>query len=188
MALSSAALTEAGRATRPAEVKVWDLLVRLFHWSLVLAFAVAWLSAEEWDSVHEYAGYAVMALVALRILWGMIGTRHARFADFVYRPGTVVRYLRDTALLRAKRYLGHNPAGGAMVIALLVALAAITATGFMMTTDAFWGVEWVEDAHETAVDITLVLVGLHLLGVLAASIEHSENLVRAMITGRKRRL
>ena len=95
-------------------------------------------------------------------------------------------YLRDTARLRAKRYLGHNPAGGAMIVALLVMLSIIGATGFMMTTDAFWGVAWVQDAHETAVSLTLGLVVLHILGVIVASYEHGENLVRAMITGRKR--
>jgi cytochrome b len=89
-------------------------------------------------------------------------------------------------LLRAKRYLGHNPAGGAMVIALLAALAVVTGTGVMMTTDAFWGLEWVEELHEIAVNLTLGLIALHILGVILASLEHGENLVMAMITGRKR--
>lgn len=180
------ALIDAGREPRPAEIKVWDPFVRLFHWSLVLAFAVAWASADEWDRLHEWAGYAVAGLVALRIVWGIVGTEHARFADFVYRPGTVLAHLRDTLRLRAKRYIGHNPAGGAMVIGLLLAMIVIVTTGIMMTSNVFWDAEWVEDVHETAVNLTLVLIGLHVAGVLVASIEHGENLIRAMITGRKR--
>ncbi|MCB1500357.1 MAG: cytochrome b/b6 domain-containing protein [Bauldia sp.] len=175
-----------GRATRPGTVPVWDPLVRIFHWSLVAAFATAWLSAEESRSLHEAAGYVVAGLVAFRVLWGIVGPRHARFADFVRSPAAVLRFLRDTAHLRAPRHLGHNPAGGAMVVALLVALAVITGSGYMMTTDAFWGVRWVREVHEIAVNLTIVLLVLHVLGVVLASFEHRENLVAAMFTGRKR--
>lgn len=174
------------RATRPGMVPVWDIAVRVFHWTLVGAFLTAWVSAEEWDAVHEIAGYVVAGLVAFRLLWGIVGSRHARFADFVRSPATVLRFLRDTVTLSAPRYVGHNPAGGAMVVALLIALATIAGSGFMMTTDAFWGVRWVREAHEIAVDATLVLIALHVLGVVLASIEHRENLVAAMFTGRKR--
>jgi cytochrome b len=177
---------DAGRVSRPAMVRVWDPLVRLFHWSLVIAFTVAWLTGDELQEVHEIAGYVIVGLVGFRLLWGIVGTAHARFIDFVYRPAAVIRYLIDMARLRAKRYVGHNPAGGAMVIALLAMLGVICATGIMMTTDAYWGVEWVENAHEVAANVTLILVGLHLVGVFAASLEHRENLVRAMVTGRKR--
>jgi cytochrome b len=173
-------------AARQAEVKVWDPLVRIFHWGLVAAFLVAWATGDEVKAIHVLAGYCVIALVAFRIVWGFIGSKHARFAGFVRGPRAVTGYLRDTAKLRAKRYLGHNPAGGAMIVALLVMLSLIGATGFMMTTDAFWGVAWVQGVHETAVSVTLGLVALHVLGVVVASYEHGENLVRAMITGRKR--
>ena len=186
----SLARTEADRALRSAtapDVKVWDPFVRVFHWSLVAAFITAFASAEEWDDLHEIAGFTVLGLISLRIIWGLIGTRHARFSDFVYKPRTVIAYLKDTLKMRAKRYLGHNPAGGAMVIALLLALATITATGVMMTTDAFWGVKWVKEVHELAVNGTLVLIGLHLAGVLVACLEHRENLVRSLFTGRKRK-
>lgn len=178
--------TEAGRDVRPAEVQVWDPLVRVFHWSLVAAFAAAWISGEEWERLHVFLGYIVVSLVTFRLVWGVIGPKHARFSDFVYRPSRVMSYLRDTMALRARRYLGHNPAGGAMVVALLAVLIVVSTTGFMMTTDAFWGFEWVEDAHEAAVNVTLVLVAAHILGVAVASWEHRENLVRSMITGRKR--
>jgi len=179
-------MTDAGRNSRPAEVRVWDPLVRIFHWSLVAGFAIAWLTGDELKGVHNAAGYIVMGLVGFRVLWGLVGTRHARFSDFVRRPAAVVGYLMDMVRGRAPRHLGHNPAGGAMIVALLAAVAVISATGIMMTTDAFWGVEWVEELHEGSVNFALVLVALHLLGVLFASLEHGENLVRAMITGRKR--
>jgi cytochrome b len=167
-------------------VKVWDPIVRLFHWSLVIAFTIAWLTGDELKRIHEWAGYTIVGLLVLRIFWGLVGTPYARFGSFLYRPSAVMSFLLDTARFRAKRYLGHNPAGGAMIVALLTMLAATTATGIMMTSDAYWGVAWVEDVHELAANLALVLVGLHLAGVFVASVEHRENLVRAMITGRKR--
>ena len=167
-------------------VKVWDPFVRLFHWSLVGLFTFSYFTGDEWKKAHIYSGYAIAGLITLRVVWGLIGSRHARFSDFLYSPGTVVRFIFDTARLRAKRYVGHNPAGGMMVLALLLVIGTIATTGYMMTTDAFWGIEWVEDTHKTAVNVALGLVALHVLGVAAASLEHGENLVRAMITGRKR--
>ncbi len=186
MSDTTTVVTDAGRETRPAEVRVWDPLVRIFHWTLVGGFLVAYVSGDEWDRLHIAVGYTIAGLVAFRLAWGLVGTRHARFGDFVYRPSRVLGYLRDTMALRAKRYLGHNPAGGAMVVALLTMIAIICGTGITMTTDAFWGVEWVEEAHEIAVNVTLVLIAAHVAGVLVASWEHGENLVRAMVTGRKR--
>lgn len=183
----------AGDSSSPAapeasaqSVKVWDPFVRIFHWSLVIAFVTAWTTGEEWKSLHENAGYAVAGLLALRLIWGFVGTRHARFGDFVYRPSTVLAYLADTVRMRAKRHVGHNPAGGAMVIALMLLLAATASTGIMMTTDAWWGIRWVEEVHEVLANLTVAMVALHLIGVLVASLEHRENLVRSMFTGRKR--
>jgi len=178
--------TNAGRTARPAEVRVWDPLVRIFHWSVAAGFLIAWLAADDSEAVHVYAGYVVLALIAVRVVWGLIGTKHARFSDFVYRPSTIVGFLKDMKRLRTKRYIGHNPAGGAMVIVLLIAVAAVSITGYMMTTDAYWGVAWVEELHGATVDFALILIGLHILGVLFASFEHGENLVRSMVTGKKR--
>ena len=177
---------ESGEATGSRLVKVWDLFVRVFHWSLVIAFSTAWYTGGIWDQTHLTAGYFVLALILARIAWGFVGSRYALFCDFAYPPHIIVRYVRDMVHLRAPRYLGHNPAGGAMVIALLIMLLVLCITGIMMTTDAFWGVEWVDNLHATASNISLVLVALHVGGVVFTSIEHGENLVRAMITGFKR--
>jgi cytochrome b len=184
-AMSPATATqEEGAGT--AMVRVWDPFVRIFHWSLVALFIVAFVTGDEIERLHVVAGYAIAALVVLRIVWGFIGPRHARFSDFVRSPAIALDYLRQSIQGRAPRHLGHNPAGALMTLALLAMLIAISATGIMMTTDAFWGAQWVEDVHEALVYATLGLVVLHVAGVLFASYEHGENLVKAMITGRKR--
>ncbi len=177
---------EAGGATPPATIKVWDLFVRVFHWSLAALFITAYATGDDVERVHIVVGYAIAGLLALRIVWGFIGPGHARFANFVRSPWETMAYLRDVAVLRAPRYLGHNPAGGLMIVALIAMLGATCATGYMMTNDAFWGAKWVEEVHEGLANTTLALVILHVLGVLIASFEHRENLVAAMVTGRKR--
>lgn len=176
----------AGGATPPAAIKVWDPFVRAFHWSLATLFLAAYVTGEDAGRVHVAAGYAIAGLIALRIAWGFVGPRHARFGNFVRSPRAVLAYLRDAALLKAPRYLGHNPAGGAMIIGLLVMLLGSGITGYMMTTDAFWGSKWVEEVHETFANLTMGLVVFHVLGVLFSSFVHGENLVKSMITGWKR--
>jgi cytochrome b len=180
------ATTRAGDETSPATVKVWDLFVRVFHWSLVSFFVIAYATGDEIERVHIAAGYAIAALLALRVVWGFLGPRHARFSSFVRPPREVLEYLRDVLRFRAPRYIGHNPAGGAMILALIALLAATCMTGYMMTTDAYWGAKWVEAVHGALANVTVGLIALHVLGVVVASFEHSENLVRAMVTGRKR--
>lgn len=118
--------------TTENEIKVWDPLVRIFHWTLVVAFFTAYFTEDDWQDIHVLAGYTVAGLVAFRIVWGFVGTRHARFSDFVFSPATIFKYLKDTLALRARRYIGHNPAGGAMVIALLISLACTTLTGMQL--------------------------------------------------------
>ena len=130
---------QAGRMLRPVEVRVWDSVVRLFHWSLVTAFATAWLS-ETGETLHNTAGYVVLGLVAIRLLWGFVGGRHARFAAFVRSPAEIMRYLRQLAQGKAACYLGHNPAGGAMIVALLAMVALTAGSGWLSITDRFWGV------------------------------------------------
>ncbi|HZT26490.1 MAG TPA: cytochrome b/b6 domain-containing protein [Pseudolabrys sp.] len=179
--------TVTGGATPPATVKVWDPFVRVFHWSLATLLVVAFATGDHVPQVHIPAGYAIGGLIALRIAWGFIGPAHARFSSFVKSPREVLAYLRDVALFRAPRHLGHNPAGGAMVITLLLTLAATGTTGYLLTTDTYWGAEWLEEVHEALANLTIGLIVVHVLGVLLSSIEHGENLVKAMINGRKRR-
>jgi cytochrome b len=179
---------EAGGMTPPATVTVWDPFVRVFHWSLAALFLAAYVTGDMSERVHVAIGYVIAGLIALRMAWGFVGPPTARFSDFVRSPRQVLAYLRDAALLKAPRYLGHNPAGGAMIIALLVMIVGISVTGYMMTTDAYWGAQWVEDVHVALSKLTVGLVVFHVLGVLIASFEHRENLVKSMITGRKRKL
>jgi len=169
---------------KAGKIKVWDIGVRLFHWSLVAGVFAAYLFVSpRW--LHLWLGYAVAGLIVFRLVWGFIGPRHARFADFVPGPRRLTAYLQDMAKGREKRHIGHNPAGGAMVVALLLTLAAISVTGYMMGMDAWFGEEWLEELHEGLVSILLLLVALHVGGVLLASHRHRENLVLAMITGQK---
>ena len=169
-----------------ATTRVWDAFVRVFHWSLVASFAVAWVSGDDWKTLHIWAGYAAAALIAMRLIWGLVGTHYARFSQFVRSPLVVASYLRDVTTGREARYLGHNPAGGAMITALLATLTGLCVSGWLLTTDAFWGSELMEGMHETLANLALVLVGLHIAGVLWASIRHHENLLRSMVTGIKR--
>ena len=176
----------AGGLAPPATVKVWDPFVRVFHWSLVALFIVAFLTGDEVEWLHLWAGYAIAALIVIRIIWGFIGPRHARFSDFVKGPRAVAVFLKQSVHLQAPRYLGHNPAGGMMILLLLAALIGLSVTGHLMNTDTFWGSKSLEEVHEVIAYGALALVGLHVLGVIVASMEHRENLIKAMITGRKR--
>ena len=167
-------------------IKVWDPFVRLFHWTLALSFALAWFSAKSWDDLHIWAGYAAGLLVAVRLVWGVIGTPTARFSQFVRAPGQVLAYLKAVAVGHEARYIGHNPAGGAMVIALLLAMLATALSGWALTTDAFWGDQTLQRVHDGLAHMLLLMVLAHWAGVALASFRHKENLVRAMVTGKKR--
>lgn len=166
---------------------VWDPLVRIGHWGLVATVAAAWLTRHGGGALHEWLGYASLALIVLRILWGLAGPRRARFASFVQRPAATLAYTRSAVAGREPRYVGHNPLGGWMIVALIAMVAATDLTGWLFTTDRFWGVGWVENLHESVSDLLLGLIGLHIAGVATASSRrHGENLVAAMIDGRKR--
>ncbi len=167
-------------------VRVWDPFVRLFHWTLVLLFAAAYLTGDELDRAHELLGYAIIALLVARIGWGFIGSEHARFRDFVFQPATVIAYARDTLAGRARRYLGHNPLGGLMALLLILSLLVTAGSGWLLTGPA--ESRLVEEVHEVAANFMLLLIALHVAGVLFSSLAHGENLVRGMITGLKRAL
>jgi cytochrome b len=196
MALEDAAgqPSRATRATPPhppaygtAALRVWDPFVRVFHWLLVAGFVVNYFElVRAGKTAHQVIGYVVLGLVTLRIIWGFVGPRHARFIDFVRRPGAVLEHLRSLARHRDGRYVGHSPAGGAMVVLLLAVITALGATGWLSRTDWFFGVKWMEEAHEILASTLLALVILHVLGVAHACWRHRENLVKSMVTGRKR--
>lgn len=110
-------------------VHVWDLFVRIFHWTLVVAFVTAYFTAEEENIIHIYSGYTVLCLILSRVIWGFVGTKYARFNNFIYSPFTVLQYLKGLVTGNPKHYLGHNPAGGYMVVALLLSLLVVTVSG-----------------------------------------------------------
>lgn len=163
-------------------VKVWDALVRVMHWMLVGCIAAAWFTQQR---LHEWIGYAALAVIALRFAWGFVGSRYARFGSFVVSPRKVLQYAHALRRGNEPRYLGHNPLGGWMIVALLGMVAVVSGTGWLATTDRYWGVAWVEELHEACADALLLLVALHVAGVAATSLRQRENLVRAMLTGRK---
>jgi cytochrome b len=164
---------------------VWDAPVRAFHWLMVASFAGAWITAESerWRLVHVTLGYTVAGLVVFRILWGLVGTRHARFSSFVQGPGAVARYLRSLLRGRPEHHAGHNPAGALAIVALLGLALAVVASGWATYNELFGG--WLEEAHEALATGMLAVVGVHVAGVLLGSWLHREDLIGAMITGRK---
>ncbi len=202
-------------------IRVWDIPTRIFHWSLVISFTIAYLTTEDDNIWHIYSGYIVLGLVAFRLLWGFAGPEYARFSNFVCGPQEVLQYLRGLASGEPKRYIGHNPAGGWMIVALLASLLLVTVSGLKLyaveeglgplagvTADLsvirashangdnhededdhekedeeeeFW-----EEIHELSTNLTLLLIFLHVAGVLVSGRIHHENLVKAMITGKKR--
>ncbi len=222
------------RGDSASQVVVWDLLVRAGHWLLVLFFFVAYFTEDDLLTIHSWAGFGVGVYIVVRVIWGFIGPRYARFGDFAYGPAKAALYLKDLMLFQARRYIGHSPAGGFMVFVLILSLTATTVTGIALLAVeenagpfAPWlgqGValeksmpglgsltaparasesedegenddydksyeekgEVLEEIHEFFSNLTLVLVILHIVGVVLASVVHKENLARAMVTGRKR--
>lgn len=181
-------------------VRVWDPLIRVFHWSLVASFIIAYIVEDDLLTIHVWAGYSVLTLLAVRVIWGLIGSRHARFTDFVRHPRQVGNYLIAAFAQRAPRYLGHNPAGGAMIIVMLLALCATGMSGLALYGAAEFagpfanlmrgmpesGADFIEEIHEFCANFTVFLIALHLAGVAFSSLIHRENLIAAMISGNKR--
>ncbi len=188
--------------------KVWDLFVRFFHWSLVLSFTAAYLTVEfghysetyDFDEVHEFLGYFITILVVTRIIWGFIGSKYARFSNFIFSPSEYIQNFKAIMTNNhQKHYTGHNPLGGAMVFALLSGLLVLTFSGLTLLgwsefTGPVWALgipvsesfgELIKFVHYELPELMLVLIGAHILGVFVAMKQHGENLVRAMFTGFK---
>lgn len=189
-------------------IPVWDIAVRVFHWALLAAFSIAYITEDDFETLHIYAGYAVLGLISFRLIWGVIGTKYARFTNFVCRISTIKNYLKNILTGHPKHYLGHNPAGGLMIIVMLISLFAISYSGLQtyaaegkgplanidlsIVSSAYADDDhnsrksdlW-EEIHEFLANFTLILIFIHVAGVAVSSLLHNENLVRAMINGRK---
>ncbi len=175
---------------------VWDRFVRTFHWATVLCFTGAYPTTNEWMAGHRWADYTLTALILARLMWGVMGSQHARFRDFLRGPQQVKQYLTGLWQGRSQRYRGHNPVGGWMIVALLSSLLLTTITGMLMiapggkgplahTVLASLGGHWLEEPHEFFANTTVGLIVIHLAGVVISSLLHRENLIRAMVTGYK---
>ena len=180
------------------KIKVWDPIVRIGHWTLVIAFFTAYFTEDNFLTLHVWAGYIIGAVVCFRLIWGFVGSRHARFSDFVRSPVAAFKYVVGLFRNQSKRYVGHNPAGGIMILLLLILLLGTVFSGVVL-----YGMEegagplaaWVsayadsedtwEEIHEVLSNLTLLLVVIHVAGVLLSGRAHNENLIKAMLTGRK---
>ncbi|MCB1491519.1 MAG: cytochrome b/b6 domain-containing protein [Rhodobiaceae bacterium] len=166
-------------------LKVWDPLVRVFHWSLVIAFGANALVIDEESKLHQWIGYIVVGLVLFRILWGFVGSKYARFASFPPNLHRAKGQLVEIATGRTGKHIGHTPLGALMIYNLLLALIVVCVSGYLMTTDMFWGTQWTENLHEAAVTWTEISVVIHILAVIFESRRTGVNLPRAMVSGYK---
>lgn len=166
-------------------VPVWDLPTRAFHWLMALSFVGAYLSSESerFRDVHVMFGYTLAALIGFRLVWGLIGTRYARFSSFLFSPGRLVEYLKSLVSGNPQHHVGHNPAGALAIFLLLGLGLATVVSGFASYQEI--GGEWLEELHEAVSGAMLAVVAVHILGVVVSSVLHRENLAKAMITGRK---
>ena len=177
-------------------MKIWDLLVRLLHWLLVITFIMSYTSKEQNYPLHLYSGYSLLGIIIIRFIWGFIGTYHARFKNFIYSPTITYRYIKKLLTYQQKRYIGHNPAGGAMVMILLLMLLIISLSGIALDgaenragplgeSTLFYYTESIKNIHIYSSNITVGLIILHIIGVLYSSIKHRENLIWSMLSGYK---
>jgi cytochrome b len=168
-----------------SKIRVWDVPTRLFHWLLVASFIGAYITAESeyWRNLHVALGYTMVGLIGFRLIWGVVGSRYARFNSFAFAPSQVLAYLKSLLSRSPQHYVGHNPAGSWVIYGLLLLGLLASATGYAIYNEI--GGEWFEDMHEGAANLMLGLVGVHVAGVLVSSLLHRENLVRSMIDGYK---
>lgn len=185
---TSASAAEIHSHSKPDYVTVWDLPIRLVHWLIALCFTGAYITAESenWRLLHVTLGYTMGGLIVFRVIWGLVGTRYARFSEFVRSPSAVLQYLRSLFTKSPEHFTGHNPAGAIAVLLLLGLGAAISVSGYALYNDLAG--EWVEEVHELLANAMLAIVLIHIAAVLISSHLHKENLPLAMITGKKRRI
>lgn len=165
---------------------IWDIPTRVFHWALVVCFSVAYLTgeSERWALVHVTSGYTLLGLIIFRLIWGVAGSRYARFSDFLPKPSAVISYLSSLIKKQPVHYVGHNPLGALGIIALLSLGLVCSISGWLVYADV--GADWLESLHEESAEIMLALVFVHIIGVLISSFLYRENLVQAMLDGKKR--
>ena len=177
--------TDTDLTTNTATVKVWDWPVRVFHWTLAASVIGAFVTgeSEDFERLHQTLGWVAAGLIAFRVVWGLIGTRYARFTEFVRAPQAVWAYVKSLRSDQPQHFVGHNPVGAVAVIVLMGLTALSVYTGWLALADD--AAEWVEEAHDLAANTLITLVLVHVMGVLWSSRTHGENLLKAMLTGRK---
>jgi cytochrome b len=168
------------------KILVWDPLVRVFHWTVVIGCALDLFVLEDGKATHRFVGYVVAAALVVRFVWGFLGPKHARFADFFPTREKVTRYVKALSRGEEPRYIGHNPAGAIVMLTLMILLAAVSITGWMLTLDVYFGDKVLEELHEAIANLIFVLAGFHAAAAIYEGWRHKENLIWAMITGRKR--
>jgi cytochrome b len=186
MTLAGLMSKEARATDRSVKIRVWDPLLRAFHWLVAIGCFIDLFLLDDGRSWHRAIGYAVAAALLVRLLWGFVGTKYARFKTFIPTPFGLLSYVRALARRTEPRFIGHNPAGAVMILLLMALLAGISLTGWMLTLDAYFGEEWLEDLHGALANVLLIFVLVHVVAALYESLRHSENLVWSMITGYKR--
>lgn len=173
--------------TPPRNIQVWDRFVRFFHWSLVSCVLINYFAIDDGETVHQWLGYFASALVVARIVWGFIGSKHARFADFFPTPSRLRHHLQAMRSGKADPHPGHNPLGALMMLTLIALVLTLGVTGYLQGTDMFWGEEWLQELHEVLASTLIGLAVLHALAAIVMGRIERTNLVLAMITGVKKR-
>lgn len=167
--------------------RVWDPFVRVFHWTLVACVLLNGFVVDDGENLHQWLGYTAAALVLARVIWGFVGSRHARFADFFPTPRRVAGHLRALVSGQPRFHWGHNPLGALMILLLMSLVLGLGVSGWLQTTDAFWGEEWLQDLHEALGDGLLIAAGVHAASALLMGRLERTRLVKAMLTGVKER-
>ncbi len=167
-------------------IRVWDLFVRLFHWSLVIAFFANAFFIDDDSELHQYIGYFILIIVLARIVWGFIGSKYARFRSFPPSFSASAEQAEEILHNKTHIHIGHTPLGALMIYNLIFSMLVICISGYLMTTDMFWGVEWPEELHEAFVTWAEISAFIHIAAVLFESYRTKINLPLAMITGYKK--